>query len=130
VVRILPQRSGQLAGVDPRQLGGAPRTALIEASAQPFRDREVAGAAGGLAQGRKPAGAEVDRVEGQPVGAAGLALGHRQELVRLGLGAVPRQCRRVPGDHVVLHLDVAGSLGDPGTGVTDLADQVAHERGA
>ncbi len=87
VLGVLVQDLGDGGGLDRRKLRGGGRAGAFAVGSPRRRDRPEAGTAGRLAQRRKPARAEVDRVERQPVGGelgAGRGVVAARELVRAG----------------------------------------------
>jgi hypothetical protein len=82
VLGVLAEDRGDRRRVERGELGGSPWPGLPEALGEAGGDGEVAAAAGPLADRRPPAGTEVDRVEADDEGGAGLAVA----LEQLGLG--------------------------------------------
>ena len=63
VLRILAEHRGDLTRVDRCELVRRPRAGALEPILQPALDGEISGKPRTLANGRKPAGAEVDRIQ-------------------------------------------------------------------
>ncbi len=118
----LAQRLRDGRGVKARQLGRAPRAVRSGVVAQRGGDRAVARQTVAFTERRKPARAEVDRIEGQPEGGQLLAVGQpRLLVVVVRRGAVGQlQRRRVGGDRVGLQRDAARPLGDRCADTTEL----------
>ena len=112
-----PRVAATSSPVSPARSGGGPGAGGAEAVGEAGGDGEEAAVAGALADRRPPAGAEVDRVEADGEGGAGLAVGAGQLQPRVGLGrAGRRQAGGVGRDRALLDADAAGERRDLGAG--------------
>ena len=129
VAGVLAGDGGDLGVLDRGQLARAPGPAVDEALAQRGGQRAVAGQARALAQRGEPARAEVDRVEGQEKGRAGLERAeHEVQLgVEPGAGGGQLQRARVGPDGLLADAHGARASGHPGAGAADVVDE-GHRR--
>ena len=94
---VLAEDGGDLGRARARVSSAADQGPLVaEALGQAGGDREVAAVAGALADRRPPAGAEVDRVEAEDEGGAGLAVALDQLGRRVGRGRRDRAAASRP----------------------------------
>ena len=112
VVGRLAEYARHGGAIELGQLRGAPWPLSMGAVPQGGRDRAVAGQAVALAQCRKPARAEVDRVELEPERGSLLAIGQARWLVVVGGLVFPSgSATRVGRDRVVLDPHAASAFG-------------------
>ncbi len=121
---ILPEHVGQLGLADRRELVRVPRPGTLEPLLERARDREVAGEALALTDGRKPARAEVDRVEREDEGGPYLHVTARVVRLRVELDLQPlgRESGRIGRDSRLVDPDRPRPCGDPCAGGPDLVD--------
>src|SRR5579875_1269684 len=123
VTGALAEDAGDRRRLDRRQLGGRRRPAALAVRPPRGRDRPVAGSRrrAGLAQRRKPARAEVDRVEAQPERGALRATPRGRRLVRVaGADGGEVERARVRDERRLVYPHAPGAPGDLGGGCAKL----------